>query len=100
MPSVEELTDQIISREGGYVNDPDDPGGATKYGITLAALARWRRARGVAGTVTPATVAALGRDEARTIYLEDYFRRPGIGCCRRCCSRRSMTCTSIPAARR
>ena len=24
----------ILEREGGYVNDPDDPGGETKFGIT------------------------------------------------------------------
>lgn len=30
----------ILRNEGGYVNDPDDPGGATKYGISLRTLAR------------------------------------------------------------
>lgn len=28
------IIDEIIRVEGGYVNDPDDSGGATKYGIT------------------------------------------------------------------
>ena len=28
------FTDEVIRIEGGYVNDPDDPGGETKYGIT------------------------------------------------------------------
>ncbi len=28
------FTDEVINIEGGYVNDPDDPGGETKYGIT------------------------------------------------------------------
>ncbi len=26
--------DKLLEREGGYVNDPADPGGETKYGIT------------------------------------------------------------------
>jgi lysozyme family protein len=30
------IIDGIIEREGGYVNDPADSGGATNYGVTLA----------------------------------------------------------------
>ena len=30
----------IVAREGGYVNDPDDPGGATKHGVTIHTLRR------------------------------------------------------------
>ena len=33
MRSVEAIADEIIDREGGFVNDPADPGGATKYGV-------------------------------------------------------------------
>ncbi|MBV6637036.1 MAG: peptidoglycan-binding protein, partial [Mameliella sp.] len=29
------MASEIVAREGGYVNDPDDPGGATKYGVTI-----------------------------------------------------------------
>ena len=32
MQSVRALAEDIIRREGGYVNDPDDPGGATNHG--------------------------------------------------------------------
>lgn len=35
MKSVSEIAEEIVTREGGFVNDPDDPGGATKYGVTL-----------------------------------------------------------------
>ena len=40
MKTVEQIAAEIVAREGGYVNDPDDPGGATKYGVTLATLQR------------------------------------------------------------
>lgn len=30
----DKIINEIIEVEGGYVNDPDDSGGATKYGIT------------------------------------------------------------------
>ncbi len=29
MKTVEQIAAEIVAREGGYVNDPDDPGGAT-----------------------------------------------------------------------
>jgi lysozyme family protein len=32
-----------LRREGGYVNNPNDPGGATKYGVSL----RWLKAKGL-----------------------------------------------------
>ena len=28
MHNVRQIAEQIVAREGGYVNDPDDPGGA------------------------------------------------------------------------
>ena len=34
------LAAEIVAREGGFVNDPDDPGGATKYGVTIGTLRR------------------------------------------------------------
>jgi len=32
--AFESMVMGVINREGGYVNDPDDPGGETKYGIS------------------------------------------------------------------
>ncbi|RTL04416.1 hypothetical protein EKK58_10610 [Candidatus Dependentiae bacterium] len=36
MSIKEKIIDDIIAREGGYVNDPKDSGGETMYGITVA----------------------------------------------------------------
>ncbi|NRP12436.1 hypothetical protein XMM379_001499 [Aliiroseovarius sp. xm-m-379] len=78
MKSVEEIADEIISREGGYVNDPDDPGGATKYGVTLNTM----RGLGIDltgdGKITSQDVKALTRDQAREIFVRHYFHRPRI----------------------
>ena len=38
MKSVSQIAQDIVAREGGFVNDPDDPGGATKYGVTLGTM--------------------------------------------------------------
>lgn len=34
--------DEVLRQEGGYVDHPSDPGGATNMGITHKTLARWR----------------------------------------------------------
>lgn len=72
MPSIEETARAIVAREGGYVNDPDDPGGPTKYGVTLATL------RGLRPGATLADLKRLTRDEAVSIFLDRYYRAPGI----------------------
>ena len=41
MQSVTQIAQDILSREGGYVNDPDDPGGATNHGVTVHTCAGW-----------------------------------------------------------
>lgn len=33
MSDYQKAIDYVLRNEGGYVNDPDDPGGETKYGI-------------------------------------------------------------------
>ncbi|QAX31320.1 holin-associated N-acetylmuramidase [Leisingera sp. NJS204] len=72
MQSVDEITAEIVKREGGYVNDPDDPGGPTKYGVTIHTLRRIR------GRATAADVQALTVAEAVEIYKRHYFYGPKI----------------------
>jgi len=78
MKSVQDIANQIIDREGGYVNDPDDPGGATNFGVTIHIM----RALGLDltgdGKVTPADVKRLSRDQARDIFVQHYYHRPRI----------------------
>ena len=40
MKAVRDIAEEIVAREGGYVNDPDDPGGATNYGGWVLRLLR------------------------------------------------------------
>lgn len=65
----------VLCLEGGYVDDPDDAGGATNMGITQATLDR-AAARGVAAA---ADVRDLTRDEAAAIYRAFYWDRYGCG---------------------
>ena len=40
MTNIDELIDDVIEREGGYVNHPADRGGPTNWGITEAVARR------------------------------------------------------------
>lgn len=64
----DEIQAWILASEGGFVDDPRDPGGATKFGITHRTLAAWR-----GKAVTRDDVRALGRDEALEILRRQYW---------------------------
>lgn len=68
-PTVTDLIDALITREGGFVDHPADRGGATNFGITEAVA----RAHGYAGPM-----AVLPRDEAAAIYRRLYWLRPAF----------------------
>ena len=57
-----------LQYEGGFVNNPSDPGGATNMGITQATLSAWRGHH-----VTVNDVRALERPEVDDIYREQYW---------------------------
>jgi len=58
----------IFNHEGGYVDHPNDPGGATNMGITHKTLAGWR-----GEPVTKEDVRNLTKDEAGEIYRANYW---------------------------
>jgi lysozyme family protein len=57
-----------LAAEGGFVDDPEDPGGATNYGVTLQTLSAYRRR-----VCTVADVRALTLQEASDIYRAAYW---------------------------
>jgi len=78
MKNVQAIAEDIIRREGGYVNDPDDPGGATKFGVTLATLRRLRLDLNGDHKIDSSDVRAMTRGRAQDIFIRDYYRRPNI----------------------
>ncbi|MFC3630390.1 holin-associated N-acetylmuramidase [Paracoccus angustae] len=78
MPSVEEIAAQIVAREGGYVNDPDDPGGATNYGVTVGTMKSLGLDLNKDGRIDAADVRMLTRAQAQQIFVDHYFKRPRL----------------------
>ncbi|WP_306113919.1 MULTISPECIES: holin-associated N-acetylmuramidase [unclassified Roseovarius] len=78
MQSVSEIAKEIVAREGGFVNDPDDPGGATKYGVTIHTMRRLGLDLTGDGRINVRDVRQLSRAQAEEIFISHYFHRPGI----------------------
>ena len=78
MQTVREIAEEIVRREGGYVNDPDDPGGATNFGVTIHTMRRLGLDLDGDGAVTAADVKRLTRAQAVEIFIRHYFERPRI----------------------
>ena len=62
---IDHFLDQLFSNEGGYSNNPRDPGGETMWGITQ----RVARANGYYGPMV-----SLSKDFAIKIYEKDYWK--------------------------
>ncbi len=78
MQTVRQIAEEIVAREGGYVNDPDDPGGATKYGVTIHTMRRLGLDLTGDGVIEVADVRTLSRAQAVDIFIRHFFERPRI----------------------
>ena len=61
--------DHVLAHEGGYVNHPADPGGATNQGVTQRTYDAWRIANGL----PTRPVKLIDPDEVRAIYQGQYW---------------------------
>lgn len=73
MKTVDEMLNKILTHEGGFVDDPDDRGGATNYGVTQLTYSKWL---GRPATLTE--VKAMDIETAKEIYLKNYYFEPRI----------------------
>ncbi len=62
--AFDQAFDRLIGHEGGYVNDPRDPGGETKFGISKRSYPHL-------------DIASLTREQAKTIYQRDFWEPLG-----------------------
>lgn len=64
MTVFERAVEKVLIHEGGYVNDPKDPGGETKFGISKRSYPQL-------------DILHLTREEAVAIYWGDWWKRYG-----------------------
>lgn len=67
MSAFDDAFTALIGNEGGYVDNPDDPGGATMYGVTE----RVARAHGYAGAM-PDLPLDFAKQIAKAEYWDPY----------------------------
>lgn len=60
---------EVLKHEGGYVNHPKDPGGATNKGITQKTYDAWRKKQ----KLPTRSVREIERDEVEEIYRHQYW---------------------------
>lgn len=73
MITVDQIITTVMQSEGGFVDDPADPGGATNYGVTLAMLSKTRKT-----TCSVDDVRNLKSPEARAILTNYFVYDPGF----------------------
>jgi lysozyme family protein len=76
--TYDEALRRLLAHEGGYSNHPSDPGGPTKFGITIHDYRKYIDAGGTAANVRAMTV-----DQAKAIYRDKYWN--------------AMRCDALPA---
>ena len=64
MIDLNQAMDFLIAREGGYVNDPADPGGETRWGISKRAYPN-------------EDIKNLTLERAKELYTRDYWLKAG-----------------------
>lgn len=69
MSNFDLALEHVLKSEGGFVDHPDDHGGPTNFGITLAEMRRWRRNP----NLQTSDIRALTKAEASQIYRSNYW---------------------------
>lgn len=73
MATVDEMIDDILEHEGGFVDHPADRGGPTNFGVTQGTLSDW-----LDRSATVEEVRNLDVADARKIYRTNYFEKPRL----------------------
>lgn len=67
----------ILAHEGGYVNDPDDPGGETNFGLTRTYLLGLPKE--VLGSINVSDMRGITQTQAEAIYQTEWWNKYSLG---------------------
>ena len=73
MAKMEILAPWILEHEGGYVNDPDDKGGATKHGVTIATWRAYGYDKNGDGRIDEKDVKLVTEEDAERIMRRNFW---------------------------
>lgn len=71
--TIDKMIKKILAHEGGFVDDIDDRGGATNFGITQITYSQW-----LGRPASVNDVRAMDIETAKEIYLTNYYYAPRI----------------------
>ena len=63
-----EIIEEVLEAEGGFVNDPDDKGGATNFGVTQSSYSAY-----LGSKASVEDVRNMTREEAKECYKQDFW---------------------------
>ncbi len=71
--TFDKVMEYVFRDEGGYVNHPKDPGGATNMGVTQRTYNGYCKQKGI----PTKSVKDLTKDEAKQVYYELFWEKSG-----------------------
>ena len=66
--TFDEIIEEVLEAEGGFVNDPDDKGGATNFGVTQQSYSNF-----LGAPASVDDVRNMTREEAKECYKKDFW---------------------------
>ena len=66
--TFDEIIEVVLSHEGGYVDDPDDRGGVTNFGVTQASYSQY-----LGRKVSKDEIKSMTVEDAKGCYKQDFW---------------------------
>lgn len=79
MSNFERAINKVLEHEGGYVNNPNDKGGHTNFGITLGLIQDLHIDLNEDGVINWVDIKTMSIEDAKDIYKKQWWDKQGYG---------------------